>query len=64
MSSKIRIDYDPNEIDEEYFEELEESADQRTSRLKYTSKRRRQIEDMMEERRLMKQIGDVYDERL
>ncbi|WP_052063846.1 PA3496 family putative envelope integrity protein [Nitrincola sp. A-D6] len=53
-----------DEIDDwsEQFSEDEEIG--RSSRLKYNGKRRRQIEDLMEERRLMKQISDVFDEHV
>lgn len=32
--------------------------------LRYSGKRRRQIEDLMEERALAREISDIFDERI
>ncbi|GAB2604688.1 PA3496 family putative envelope integrity protein [Nitrincola alkalisediminis] len=61
MGTKIRVDQVPIDEIEDWNEQFSEDEDTGRSRLKYNGKRRRQIEDLMEERRLMKQISDVFD---
>lgn len=62
MGTKVRVDQvSVDEIDD-WSEQFSEEEEIGRSRLKYNGKRRRQIEDLMEERRLMKQISDVFDE--
>ena len=62
MGTKVRVDQvSVDEIDD-WSEQFSEEEEIGRSRLKYNGKRRRQIEDLMEERRLMKQINDVFDE--
>ncbi|KAA0875179.1 PA3496 family putative envelope integrity protein [Nitrincola tapanii] len=62
MGTKIRVDQVTIEEVDDWSEQFSEDDDSGRSRLKYNGKRRRQIEDLMEERRLMKQISDVFDE--
>jgi len=63
MGTKIRVnqitDDDLDGWDEPLTEEEEEVS---RSRVRYNSKHRRRIEDLMEERRLMRQISDIYDD--
>lgn len=62
MGTKVRVDQvSVDEIDD-WSEQFSDEEEIGRSRLKYNGKRRRQIEDLMEERRLMKQISDVFDE--
>ncbi|WP_151669238.1 PA3496 family putative envelope integrity protein [Nitrincola schmidtii] len=62
MGTKVRVDQvSVDEIDD-WSEQFSEEEEIGRSRLKYNGKRRRQIEDLMEERRLLKQISDVFDE--
>ncbi len=64
MGTKIRVDQvSVDEIDD-WSEQFSEEEEIGRSRLKYNGKRRRQIEDLMEERRLMKQISDVFDDHV
>lgn len=63
MGTKVRVDQVPVDETEDWSEQFEEEEIGR-SRLKYNGKRRRQIEDLMEERRLMQQISDVFDEHV
>jgi len=64
MGTKVRVDQvSVDEIDD-WSEQFSEEEEIGRSRLKYNGKRRRQIEDLMEERRLMKQISDVFDEHV
>lgn len=64
MGTKIRVDQVPIDEIDDWSEQISEDDDIGRSRLKYNGKRRRQIEDLMEERRLMKQISDVFDEHV
>ena len=64
MGTKVRVDQvSVDEIDD-WSEQFSEDEEIGRSRLKYNGKRRRQIEDLMEERRLMKQISDVFDDHV
>ncbi len=62
MGTKVRVDQSLDDLDD-WNEQFSDDEDATRSRLRYNGKRRRQIEDLMEERRLAKQIGDIYDER-
>ncbi|WP_151704452.1 PA3496 family putative envelope integrity protein [Nitrincola alkalilacustris] len=62
MGTKIRVDQVAVDEIDDWNEQFTEEEDLGRSRLKYNGKRRREIEDLMEERRLMRQIQDVYDE--
>ncbi|MBR9829235.1 MAG: hypothetical protein GYB41_11405 [Oceanospirillales bacterium] len=63
MGTKIRVDQVADDDLDDWNEPLsEEEEDTGRSRLKYNGKRRRQIEDFMEERRLIRQISDSYDD--
>ncbi|WP_409525861.1 PA3496 family putative envelope integrity protein [Nitrincola sp. MINF-07-Sa-05] len=62
MGTKIRVDQVAVDEIDDWNEQFTEEEELGRSRLKYNGKRRREIEDLMEERRLMRQIQDVYDE--
>lgn len=62
MGTKVRVDQVSVDETDDWNEQFSEEEEIGRSRLKYNGKRRRQIEDLMEERRLMKQISDVFDE--
>ncbi|KDE39209.1 MAG: PA3496 family putative envelope integrity protein [Nitrincola lacisaponensis] len=62
MGTKVRVDQVSVDEMDDWNEQFSEEEEIGRSRLKYNGKRRRQIEDLMEERRLMKQISDVFDE--
>ncbi|MCD8512828.1 MAG: hypothetical protein LRY63_05205 [Nitrincola sp.] len=62
MGTKVRVDQVTIDEMDDWNEQFSEEEEIGKSRLKYNGKRRRQIEDLMEERRLMKQISDVFDE--
>ena len=64
MGTKVRVDQVSIDEIDDWSEQFSEDDDIGRSRLKYNGKRRRQIEDLMEERRLMKQISDVFDEHV
>ncbi|QEW06220.1 PA3496 family putative envelope integrity protein [Nitrincola iocasae] len=64
MGTKVRVDQVAIDEIDDWSEQFSEDDEVGRSRLKYNGKRRRQIEDMMEERRLMKQISDVFDEHV
>lgn len=64
MGTKVRVDQVSIDEIDDWSEQFSEDEDIGRSRLKYNGKRRRQIEDLMEERRLMKQISDVFDEHV
>ncbi len=61
MGTKVRVDQAIDDL-EDWSEQMDEDESNERSRLKYNSKRRRQIEDLMEERRLAQQLSDSYDE--
>lgn len=60
MGTKIRVDQDSLD-DFEDFDSNMESDNPKQKR--YEKSRRRDIEDILEERRLRSQIMDAYDER-
>ncbi|WP_417585916.1 PA3496 family putative envelope integrity protein [Nitrincola sp.] len=64
MGTKVRVDQVSIDEIDDWSEQFSEDDEIGRSRLKYNGKRRRQIEDLMEERRLMKQISDVFDEHV
>lgn len=63
MGTKVRVDQSLEDL-EDWSEQFEDDEETSRTRLRYNGKRRRQIEDLMEERRLAAQIGDIYDERI
>jgi|GEM_PF-723911 len=62
MGTKIRVDQVTDDDLDDWNEQFTEEEEISRSRVRYNGKRRRQIEDLMEERRLMRQIGDIYDD--
>lgn len=63
MGTKIRVDHSLDDLDD-WSEQLTDDGDVAQTRLRHSGKRRRQIEDLMEERALARQISDIYDERI
>ena len=61
MGTKVRVSQAIDDIDD-WNEQFEEQEDSERAKLKYNSKRRRQIEDLMEDRLLAQQLRDSYDE--
>ena len=62
MGTKIRVNQVEDDDLDDWSEPFPEEEEVSRSRVRYNSKRRRQIEDLMEERRLMRQISDIYDD--
>lgn len=62
MGTKIRVDQVPDDDLDDWTEQVNEDEEISRSRVRYNGKRRRQIEDLMEERRLSRQIGDAFDD--
>ncbi|SIQ09391.1 PA3496 family putative envelope integrity protein [Marinobacterium stanieri] len=62
MGTKIRVDQVNDDELDDWTDQMNDEDDLNRSRVKYNSKRRRQIEDLMEDRRLMRQIANVYDD--
>lgn len=62
MGTKIRVDQVNDDDLDDWTDQINDEEETNRSRVKYNSKRRRQIEDMMEDRQLMRQIGNVYDD--
>ena len=62
MGTKVKVDQNIDDMDnwDDTFED-EVEASSRT-KLRYNSKRRRDIEDIMEERRLARELQDGWDE--
>ncbi|NRP51783.1 MULTISPECIES: PA3496 family putative envelope integrity protein [unclassified Marinobacterium] len=60
MGSKVRVDEKIEDLDD-WNDQFEEQESQR-NRSRYTAKRRRQIEDIMDDRVLASQLRDAYDE--
>jgi hypothetical protein len=60
MGSKVRVDEKIEDLDD-WNDQFEEQESQR-NRSRYNAKRRRQIEDIMEDRILASQLRDAYDE--
>lgn len=63
MGTKIRVDQVADDDLDDWNEQFTEEEEIGRSRVRYNGKRRRQIEDLMEERRLMRQISDIYDDQ-
>ncbi|WP_432698605.1 PA3496 family putative envelope integrity protein [Marinobacterium sp. YM272] len=63
MGTKVRVDHSLDDL-EDWSEQLSDDEEVAQTRLRYNGKRRRQIEDLMEERALARQISDIYDERV
>lgn len=63
MGTKIRVDQVADDDLDDWNEQFTEEEEIGRSRVRYNGKRRRQIEDLMEERRLMRQIGDIFDDQ-
>jgi hypothetical protein len=61
MGTKVRVDQSIDDI-EDWSDQFEEDEENTRSKVRYTSKRRRDIEDLMEERRLARQLSDGWDE--
>ncbi|NVK41692.1 MAG: hypothetical protein HWE39_10665 [Oceanospirillaceae bacterium] len=63
MGTKIRVDQVPMDDIENWDDDYEEQdVSSRGKKASYNSKRRRQIEERMEERLLARQIGSGYDD--
>ena len=62
MGTKVKVDQNVDDIDnwDDSFEDEVEASTR--SKLRYNSKRRRDIEDIMEERRLARELQDGWDE--
>jgi len=63
MGTKIRVDQSLDDLDD-WSEQLTDDDEVAQTRQRYDGKRRRQIENLMEERALARQISDGYDDRL
>jgi len=61
MGTKVRVDQSIDDI-EDWSDQFEEDEENTRSKVRYTSKRRRDIEDLMEERRLARQLSDGWDD--
>jgi hypothetical protein len=64
MSTKIRVEKMPGFEDSDDWEEFEiddEESNKGRKRLSYNGKKRRLIEDTLEERRLRRQIADEWE---
>ena len=63
MGTKTRVNQVTDDDLDSWEEPLtDEEEEINHSRVRYSSKHRRRIEDLMEERRLMRQIEDNYDD--
>ncbi len=60
MGTKIRVDHSLDDLDD-WSEQLTDDEEVAQTRVRYNGKRRRQIEDLMEERALARQLNDSYD---
>ncbi len=62
MGTKVKVDQNIDDIDnwDEQFDDDEDVSSR--SKVRYTSKRRRDIEDIMEERRLARELKNGWDE--
>lgn len=60
MGTKIRVDHSLDDLDD-WSEQLTDDDEVAQTRVRYNGKRRRQIEDLMEERALARQLNDSYD---
>jgi|SaaInl5LU_22_DNA_1037371.scaffolds.fasta_scaffold00270_20 hypothetical protein len=62
MGTKVKVDQNIDDI-ENWDDSFEDDVEANTrSKLRYNSKRRRDIEDIMEERRLARELQDGWDE--
>jgi len=62
MGTKVKVDQNIDDIDN-WDDSFEDEVEANTrSKLRYNSKRRRDIEDIMEERRLARELQDGWDE--
>ena len=62
MGTKVKVDQNIDEIDN-WDDSFDDDVDANPrSKLRYNSKRRRDIEDIMEERRLARELQDGWDE--
>ena len=62
MGTKVKVDQNIDDI-ENWDESFDDDVEANTrSKLRYNSKRRRDIEDIMEERRLARELQDGWDE--
>lgn len=62
MGTKVKVDQNIDDI-ENWDDPFEDDVEANTrSKLRYNSKRRRDIEDIMEERRLARELQDGWDE--
>ncbi|GAA0683670.1 hypothetical protein GCM10009104_06060 [Marinobacterium maritimum] len=62
MGTKIRVDQVADDELDDWNEQFNDEEEVSRSKVKYNGKRRRQIEDFMEERRLKRQISDSFDD--
>lgn len=63
MGTKIRVDHPLDDLDD-WSDQLSDDEETPQPRLRYNGKRRRQIEDLMEERALARELSDIFDERI
>lgn len=62
MGTEVKVDQNTDEIDN-WDDSFDDDVEANTrSKLRYNSKRRRDIEDIMEERRLARELQDGWDE--
>jgi hypothetical protein len=65
MGTKIRVDQVPADDIESWDDDFEDQeTSTRGKKVSYNSKKRRQIEERMEERLLARQISSTYDDNL
>ncbi len=65
MGTKIRVDQVPADDIEDWDDDFEDrDTSTRGKKISYNSKKRRQIEERMEERLLARQISSGYDDTL
>ncbi len=62
MGTKVKVEQNIDDVDN-WDDAFDDDAELGTrSKLRYNSKRRRDIEDIMEERRLARELQDGWDE--
>lgn len=62
MGTKVKVDQNIDDMDN-WDDSFEDDVEANTrTKLRYNSKRRRDIEDIMEERRLARELQDGWDE--
>jgi len=65
MGTKIRVEQVPADDIEDWDDDFEDrDTNTRGKKISYNSKKRRQIEERMEERLLARQISSSYDDTL